>query len=136
MAWQMQASASPMLVVYKTPTCGCCGLWVDHMVGAGFEAETHNMDNLSDLKAHYGIRPEYASCHTTIVDGYVIEGHVPAEFVERLLEERPTDIAGLTVPGMPIGSPGMEQGDRYDAYDVLAFTKSGETRVYAHVPGR
>ena len=96
--------------VYKTPTCGCCTKWIDHLREAGFNVEATDMPDLSSLKAMNGISIELSSCHTAIVEGYVLEGHVPASDVRRLLAERPK-IAGLAVPGMPMGSPGMEHSD-------------------------
>jgi hypothetical protein len=121
------------LQVYKTPTCGCCGNWVDHVRAAGFTPAVHDMADLSGVKAKAGVPADLQSCHTAFVGGYVIEGHVPADVIRRLLQEKP-DIAGIAVPGMPIGSPGMEQGSRKDAYEVIAFTKDGKTSVYAKRP--
>lgn len=128
----------PTIQVYKTPTCGCCSKWIDHLRAAGFEVEATDLPDLTRLKATNGVPRSLASCHTGLVEGYVLEGHVPAGDVERLLEERPA-IAGLAVPGMPMGSPGMEHPDprRHEAYDVVAFgTKdAGGTRVWAsHAP--
>jgi hypothetical protein len=116
--------------VYKTPTCGCCAKWVEHAKLAGFVPEIHDMPDVSPVKAKVGLPPALQSCHTALVGGYVIEGHVPADLIQRLLEEKPK-VAGLAVPGMPVGSPGMEMGDRRDPYDVIAFTKDGTTSVYA-----
>jgi len=121
------------VVVYKTPTCGCCGKWVEHLQKAGFTVTVHDMNDLSYIKSNNGVDGRIASCHTALVDGYVIEGHVPAEQIRRLLTERP-DVTGLAVPGMPIGSPGMEvESGRVDPYDVLAFDRTGQTSVFAHV---
>lgn len=128
---QRQASATPTITVFKSPTCGCCSKWVDYMRASGYEVEAHDLTDMTTTKNQYSVRPEFASCHTAIVDGYVVEGHVPVEFVTRLLEERP-DITGLTVPGMPMGSPGME-GAYSESYDVLAFDKQGNTHVFGHV---
>ena len=122
---------SEVVTVFKTPTCGCCAAWVDHMREAGFTVETQDLDNLTPIKEQYGVSPSVQSCHTAVVDGYVIEGHVPAVDVKRLLAERP-DVAGLAVPGMPSGSPGMEApGRAADPFDVLAFTDAGEVEVFA-----
>jgi len=123
---------TPEMVVYKTETCGCCDVWVDHVKDAGFAVTAHDISHreLNEKKRDAGLDFGLSSCHTAFVDGYAIEGHVPAEQIFRLLEERP-DVAGLTVPGMPIGSPGMEHGDRYDPYDVLAFQPDGSTTVFA-----
>jgi hypothetical protein len=130
-AWMQRSADLPAVIVYKTPTCGCCSKWVDHMRAAGFDVETHDLADLSSTKAQYGVQLEFSSCHTAVVGGYVVEGHVPAEHVKRLLAERP-EVAGLTVPGMPMGSPGME-GAYSESYDVLTFDKDGNTSVFAHV---
>lgn len=129
------ASASETVVVYKSPTCGCCGDWIAHMRKAGFAVEVHDVGDLVPIKERSGVGPALRSCHTATVGGYVLEGHVPAEQVTRLLAERP-DIRGLAVPGMPIGSPGMDEG--YDRstwvdYDVVAFDANGGTEIYAHI---
>jgi hypothetical protein len=116
------------VVVYKSPTCGCCNKWVDHLQQAGFSVEVHDLHDLGPVKAEHAIPPSLRSCHTATVDGYVVEGHVPADLVQRLLEERPP-IRGLAVPGMPMGSPGME-GPYKDAYEVLAIAEDGRTSVY------
>lgn len=116
---------------FKSSTCGCCSAWVDHMTGAGFDALARDVDQetLWSMKARAGVTPELSSCHTAFIDGYFIEGHVPAGDVQRLLAERP-DALGLTVPGMPIGSPGMEMGDQRDAYDTLLVLRDGSTVVF------
>jgi hypothetical protein len=119
-------AAGPALEVYKSPWCGCCGAWVEHMQQAGFAVEINELDDLAPLKTMLGVAPELHSCHTALVDGYVVEGHVPAREVIRLLAERPM-ATGLAVPGMPIGSPGMEQGDLREPYEVLLF--QGEERA-------
>jgi hypothetical protein len=116
--------------VYKTPTCGCCGKWVDHVKAAGFTPAVHDLSDLAHVKAKAGVPANLQSCHTALVGGYAIEGHVPADVIQQLLREKPA-IAGIAVPGMPIGSPGMEQGDRKDPYEVMAFTSDGKTSVYA-----
>jgi len=127
---QQQASAQPTLTVFKSPTCGCCEKWAEHMEAAGFKVRTEDVQDLSAIKARFRVPGTLHSCHTAIVEGYVIEGHVPASEVWRLLQEKP-DVTGLAVPGMPIGSPGMEQGFRVDPYEVLMFTPDGQTRVFA-----
>ncbi len=120
--------AATTVQVYKAPTCGCCSDWIEHLEEAGFQVEAHDQADLRPVKAQAGVGPELASCHTAIVDGYVIEGHVPADAVARLLRERP-QIAGIAVPGMPIGSPGME-GPNPEPYDILAFDQAGNVTVY------
>lgn len=117
------------VTVYKSPTCGCCAKWVAHLEENGFEVQTVETPDLSAVKAEYRIAPENQACHTAVVDGYVVEGHVPADLVSRMLDERP-DIVGLTVPGMPMGSPGME-GPRKDPYTVFALNRDGTRSVYA-----
>ena len=125
------AQAPPSVQVYRDPTCGCCGLWVEHLRKAGFAATVTEVADIGAIKTKYGVPPRVSSCHTAVVENYVLEGHVPAEDVRRLLQERP-DIAGIGVPGMPIGSPGMEvAGMKPQAYDVLAFDKKGTTRVFS-----
>ena len=124
-----EAQAAVEVVVYKSPTCGCCSKWVEHLEENGFTVTTQDMNDLRAVKINFGITSELMSCHTAVVDGYTIEGHVPAEAIRRLLAERP-EVAGLAVPGMPMGSPGME-GSRKDPYDVLAFDRAGNTSVYA-----
>jgi hypothetical protein len=121
------------VVMYQNPSCGCCGEWVKHMQANGFEVEVHKHDvNVNDIKRKENITPEIASCHTAYIDGYLVEGHVPARDIKRLLAERPTNIRGLAVPGMITGSPGMEQpGGHADPYDVLAFDATNKTSVYA-----
>ena len=121
---------APVITVYKSPSCGCCKNWVDHVKAAGFTVEVHDLDNLSDIKADAGVPANARSCHTAIVGGYALEGHVPAATIQRLLKEKPA-IAGLAVPGMPVGSPGMEvPGQPADKYDIVAFKADGSTSVY------
>ncbi len=128
-AFRADGSSSPEMIVYKSPTCGCCSKWVTHAEKEGFTVKAHDVEDVVEIKKEHGVPIQLRSCHTTLVDGYVIEGHVPADVVKKLLEEKP-DIAGLAVPGMPIGSPGME-GPNPVAYDIVAFTPDGETSVYA-----
>jgi hypothetical protein len=116
--------------VYKSPTCGCCTDWVDHLKENGFDVEVTETNNLNPIKIDAGIPPSMASCHTGFVGDYVIEGHVPANDIRRLISEAPK-AKGLAVPGMPAGSPGMEMGDRKDRYQVLMFNESGQTKVFA-----
>lgn len=115
--------------VYKSPWCGCCSKWVDHLKANGHSATIKEMDDLDTLKKMARVSENLQSCHTAMVDGYVIEGHVPANDIERLLAERP-DAIGLAVPGMPAGSPGME-GGATDNYDVILFKADGSADVYA-----
>ena len=116
--------------VYKSPTCGCCKEWVKHLQANGFSVKAHDVPDISHYKVANGVPVALGSCHTATVGGYVIEGHVPASDVKRLLKERPP-VRGLAVPGMPIGSPGMEQGGHKQRYDVLTFDKQGKTSVYS-----
>jgi len=115
--------------VYKDATCGCCANWVEHLRRNGFAPTAENVADMNTVKQTYGVPARTRSCHTAVVDGYVIEGHVPAAEIHRLLTTRPR-VAGLAVPGMPIGSPGME-GANPRPYDVLTFDKSGKTTVFS-----
>lgn len=121
---------APKVTVYKSPSCGCCGKWVDHLQASGFQVNVVDQQDLSAVKAAHGVASDLASCHTAIVEDYVVEGHVPADLIHRLLEERP-QVAGLAVPGMPVGSPGME-GPNPQPYDVIAFDTAGNRAVYAN----
>ena len=112
------------VTVYKSPSCGCCGTWVDHLRESGFSVAVRDQDDLAPVKALLGIPDALQACHTATVGGYVIEGHVPARDIRALLEEQPRGI-GLAVPGMPAGSPGMEQGGRQEPYQVLLFDAHG-----------
>ncbi|QCI66031.1 DUF411 domain-containing protein [Phreatobacter stygius] len=115
------AAAKPIVVVHKDPSCGCCGAWVEHIAAAGFPTRVVEDVRVNAVKARLGVPVAMRSCHTAEVDGYVIEGHVPVAALERLLAERPA-VRGLAVPGMPIGSPGMEvPGEPAETYDVMAF---------------
>lgn len=126
------ATVSPAaLHVVKSRSCGCCGKWVDHVRNHAFAVTTEDVEDVSPFKQQAGITPRLASCHTAFVEGYVIEGHVPAADIQRLLAEKP-DAIGLTVPGMPMGSPGMEiEGGHVDAYEVLLIERDGSTRVFS-----
>ncbi|MFN8670067.1 MAG: DUF411 domain-containing protein [Gemmatimonadaceae bacterium] len=126
-------TAKTVIQVYKSPTCGCCKSWVEHIKANGFEAQVFDItdEELQARKGRLGVGPRLASCHTAIVNGYVVEGHVPAADIKRMLAEKPA-IAGIAAPGMPVGSPGMEvPGSRADKYDVVSFTKTGTTKVFA-----
>jgi len=117
------------VTVYKSATCGCCNKWIQHLETHGFSVTAHNVQNLDQIKRQYGVSPRLSACHTARVGDYVIEGHVPAQDIKRLLAEKP-GVAGLTVPGMPAGSPGME-GPRKDNYNVYTFDSGGSTKVFA-----
>jgi hypothetical protein len=127
--------ATPYLVIkaYRNPGCGCCEVWVEHMRKAGFDISMEDDPDLYTRRASLGVPEELAGCHTAVMGDYIIEGHVPPEDVLRLLAERP-DSRGLAVPGMPVGSPGMEMGDSHDAYDVVIFEKDGRQSVFKHYP--
>ncbi len=121
----------PTVEVYKSPSCGCCSKWVDHLRSHGFAVRAINTDTIDELKTSRGVPRQVRSCHTALVGGYVVEGHVPAADVQWLLKERPA-IVGIAVPGMPIGSPGMEvSGRKAQPFNVMAFAKDGSTRVFA-----
>ena len=127
----------PTVLVYKTATCGCCSGWVEHMRQAGFTVDARDLPNNTELmrvKVDAGVPGAMATCHTALVDGYVVEGHVPADQIKRLLAERP-EVAGIAVPGMPIGSPGME-GPNAQPYQVLSFDRQGGSAVFAEVDPR
>lgn len=126
--WRAVLPAADEVVVYKSPTCGCCSKWVDHLRAAGFQTTTRDGD-VDAVKDRLGVPANLRSCHTGVVAGYVVEGHVPADVVKRLLRERPAGV-GIAVPGMPLGSPGME-ASRSERYDILLFQRNGSSRVYA-----
>lgn len=121
---------APVMVVYKSPTCGCCTAWVDHVREAGFRVIVHDTVDVQPIKDRWGVPAALGSCHTARVGRYVIEGHVPASDIQRMLKEKPA-FAGIAAPGMPVGSPGMETGGRADPYDVVSFEKQGKTAIYA-----
>ena len=116
------------MTVYKTPSCGCCANWVTYMQEQGFELTVVDLNDLSNIKSSWGVLPKLQSCHTALVGAYVIEGHVPADLVKKVLAQKPK-IVGLAVPGMPVDAPGM--GDGKTPYSVIAWTKAGKTSVYA-----
>lgn len=125
-------SAAPVAItIYKSRSCGCCAKWVDHVKAAGFDTRVHDEENMDGLKDELGVPQEVRSCHTALVGGFLIEGHVPAADIRQLLTRRPK-VAGLAVPGMPAGTPGMaEPGSRISDFDVLAFQTDGSTTVFA-----
>lgn len=119
------------MTVYKTPQCGCCRTWVDHLRENGFEVTTHDVPDISAIKTKLGVPSDLGACHTAVAGSYVVEGHVPAADIQKLLATKPK-AAGVAVPGMPIGSPGMEvPGRPADKYDVIAFAKDGKRSVFA-----
>jgi len=131
-ALALPAPVPTRLTVYKTPSCGCCKLWVNHArdVLTEYDIKVLDMDDLTEVKARAGVPEALQSCHTVLTGPYVFEGHVPADLIKRFLAERPKAL-GLAVPGMPMGSPGMDMGGRKQPYEVLLFDKAGKTRVYA-----
>jgi len=131
---QTTSDATEMLTVYKSPSCGCCQEWIEHMENEGFEANAKNPTNLSAVKDRYQIPADARSCHTAVsAEGYVFEGHVPARYVQQFLDAPPANAIGLSVPAMPIGSPGMEIDDRFMPYQVLLLKEDGTREVYAEV---
>lgn len=123
------ASNATEVVVYKDPSCVCCGKWERHLRANGFAVKTRSTENMASIKDRYGIKPELASCHTAIVEGYVIEGHVPAASILKLLKERP-DARGLSAPGMPVSAPGMDIPG-HEPFNVVIIYADGRSKVYA-----
>ena len=130
---QIQA-ADQKITVFKTPTCGCCGKWVEHLKANGFDVTVKEVTNTAESRRQYGVPDKLQSCHTAIVNGYSIEGHVPAADIHNLLKTHPKAV-GLAVPGMPLGAPGMEQGERRNPYSVLLFTSDGTVTEFQRYPG-
>lgn len=128
-----RADDRPVMMVYKSPTCGCCGDWIDHVEAAGFRVAVQNMPDVTSVKTQFGVPQELWSCHTALVGDYLVEGHVPAEDIARMLTEAPR-ITGIAVPGMPAGSPGMEVPGYSQPYDVYAFSPDSRA-VVASYPG-
>ncbi len=124
------AHAETKMLVYKTPTCGCCGNWVEHLKANGFEVEVREVNDIVTEGRRLGVPDNLRSCHTGSIGGYAIEGHVPAADIKRLLAEKP-HAKGLAVPGMPVGSPGMESGSYVERYSVLLFSTDGTSTVYS-----
>ena len=124
-----QTAKAEEIMVYKSPTCGCCKKWIKHLETEGFNVTTKDMRDMKPIKRQLGVQPQFQSCHTAKVGKYFIEGHVSASDIKKLLKEKP-DIKGLSVPGMPMGSPGME-GHRKDKYDVIAMDKNNKATVYS-----
>lgn len=123
------------ITVYKTPNCGCCTLWAEHMQEHGFTVEVKSVSETQTLRSQLGIPDQLASCHTAMVGDYWVEGHVPADLISRLLAEKPNNIEGIAAPGMPLGSPGMEAPNA-SAYTVVTLDDRGEVEVYETVQGR
>jgi hypothetical protein len=127
----LPGAADPVLTIYKSSTCTCCAKWVDHVKASGFKTVVHERENMDEVKGWLGVPSGVHSCHTGQVGSYLIEGHVPAGDIRRLLAERPK-VAGLAVPGMPTGTPGMEiPGKPADRYEVVSFQRDGSTKVFA-----
>ena len=127
-------SSESILVVHKTPTCGCCKKWMKHLEEHDFNISSQDHLNLNDIKDMHNIKPEYRSCHTAVSsDGFIFEGHIPSKYIKQFLSENHDDAIGLSVPGMPLGSPGMEFDNRFMPYDVLILYKDGSSKVYAEV---
>ena len=123
-----------ILTVHKTPTCGCCKMWIRHAENNGFKAMIQDHQNLEMIKDSYNIKPKYRSCHTSVSkSGHVFEGHVPSKYVSKFLSENHPNAIGLAVPGMPLGSPGMEFDGRFTPYDVLILFEDGTSEVYAKI---
>ena len=125
----LAGSGPNQIAVWKTPSCGCCHEWVAHLRKSGFEVVTHDVEDTAPIRQKFGLNARFGSCHTARLGSYVVEGHVPAQEMRRLLREQPKAL-GLAVPGMPMGSPGMEMGDTRDAYDVLLVLADGSSRIY------
>jgi len=124
-------AVSPTMTIYMSPTCGCCAKWVDHVKAAGFTTEVHEEQDMDVVKQSLGVPADMRSCHTAQVDKYLIEGHVPAEDIKKLLDQKPS-AAGLAAPGMPASSPGMAvPGEPHEAYDILVFQRDGSSKVFA-----
>ncbi|MEA1942928.1 MAG: DUF411 domain-containing protein [Pseudomonadota bacterium] len=125
------ADETPVMMVYKSPTCGCCNAWIEHVEAAGFRVAVQNMPDVTAVKTRFGVPQALWSCHTALVGDYVVEGHVPAEDIARMLAETP-QITGIAVPGMPAGSPGMEVPGYSQPYDVYAFSPAGREVFASH----
>ena len=129
--WMVKKSQATDITVYKSPSCGCCRGWVTYLEGHGFTVDVEDVKDMDAVKKRLGVPPELSSCHTGKMGKYVVEGHVPIGDLRRLLRENPS-VQGITVPGMPVGSPGMEvPGEKPERYDVLTYTKDGRTKVFA-----
>ncbi|CAN7330530.1 DUF411 domain-containing protein [Variovorax sp. LjRoot290] len=129
-----QSLAAAPIQVYKNPECGCCSAWVDHLKAAGFSVRVTETPDMSSIRRRFGMPERLAGCHTATLEGYVLEGHVPAADIKRLMATKPQAV-GLAVPGMPVGSPGMEYGNRREPYKVLLIDRRGRDSVFASYPG-
>ena len=128
------ASITNLLTVYKSAQCGCCGSWIKHMNSKGFHTIVSNQDKLSEIKKKYEIQPKLRSCHTTVAqDGYVFEGHIPAKYIQQFLDKKPEGSRGLAVPGMPVGTPGMEYKNKFMPYKIYLLKTDGSLDVFAEV---
>lgn len=126
---------APIVIeVYRSPSCGCCSKWLAHMEDNQFIVKDHVTNDMQLIKNKYGVPKNMSSCHTALVNGYVVEGHVPAEDIKKLLKEKPA-VIGIAVPGMPVGTPGMEMGGRKDSYRVVSFDKEKKYKVFSSYKG-
>ena len=129
-----QSIEDVVLNVYKEPTCGCCNGWIEHMNDNGYSTAFHHPTNIQKLKDEFGLKNEWRSCHTAVhKDGYYFEGHIPEKFIAQFLSAPPQGSMGLAVPGMPIGGPGMEMGNRFTPYDILLINKDGTQSIFASI---
>ncbi len=129
-----QSVEDVVLNVYKEPTCGCCNGWIDHMNDNGYSTTSHHPVDIQKLKDEFGLKNEWRSCHTAVhKDGYYFEGHIPEKFIAQFLASPPQGAMGLAVPGMPIGGPGMEMGNRFTPYDILLINKDGSHSIFASI---
>ena len=131
---QLSSSNTFNLKVYKSATCGCCNDWIKHLEDSYFLVESINKDNMSEIKDQFKVPFSKRSCHTAVsTQGYVFEGHIPAQFIHKFLENPPEDAIGLSVPAMPVGSPGMEMGERFSPYQIILMNKDGSETIFANV---
>ena len=130
----VQAEPLPEMTVYRSPTCSCCEKWLAHVKAEGFAVKDIVTDEMQAIKEQHGVSPELASCHTALVGGYVVEGHVPASDIKTLLKNKPT-VKGLSVPGMPVGTPGMDMNGKKGTYDVVSFGDGQKVKIYQHHDG-
>lgn len=126
--------SSQTINMYSSPSCGCCNLWAEYMKNKGYQVVSHKDNNFMDIKNKYNIPPRFQSCHTAIIGNYVVEGHVPEDTIRWMLQNKPNDIIGISAPGMPHGSPGMEQGHE-EEYPIVLILKDGSHRIYGIYKG-